>query len=136
MASMSQIPVGTRGSFELLVGAEHLANRFKDSTLPAVLATPVMILLMENAALNAIKPYLARGQTALGTRVDVMHLAATPIGRTVIAEAEVTGVDGRRIEFVVRAFDGSEQIGTGTHQRMLIDMERFNERLKAKSGAG
>jgi fluoroacetyl-CoA thioesterase len=133
---MSSIPIGARGSFQLAVAAEHLANRFKDSTLPPVLATPVMILLMENAALNAIKPYLAPGQTALGTRVDVMHLAATPIGRTVIAEAEVTGVDGRRIEFTVRAFDGAEQIGAGTHQRALIDVDRFNERLKAKSGTG
>jgi fluoroacetyl-CoA thioesterase len=133
---MSQIPVGARGTFELVVRAEHLANRFKDTTLPAVLATPVMILLMENAALNAIKPYLATGQTALGTRVDVEHLAATPIGRLVIAQAEVTGVDGRRIAFAVKAFDGSEQIGAGTHQRALIDVERFNERLKAKSAAG
>ena len=133
---MSTIPVGARGSFELVVRAEHLANRFKDSTLPAVLATPVMILVMENAALNAIKPYLAAGQTALGTRVDVEHLAATPIGRTVIGEAEVTGVDGRRIEFTVRVFDGSEQIGAGTHQRTLIELDRFNERLKAKFGAG
>lgn len=133
---MSTIPVGARGSFELIVRAEHLANRFKDSTLPAVLATPVMILVMENAALNAIKPYLAAGQSALGTRVDVEHLAATPIGRTVIGEAEVTGVDGRRIEFTVRVFDGSEQIGAGTHQRTLIELDRFNERLKAKFGAG
>jgi fluoroacetyl-CoA thioesterase len=133
---MSTIPVGARGSFELVVRAEHLANRFKDSTLPAVLATPVMILVMENAALNAIKPYLATGQSALGTRVDVEHLAATPMGRTVIGEAEVTGVDGRRIEFTVRAFDGSEQIGAGTHQRTLIELDRFNERLKAKFGAG
>ncbi|HEX4598979.1 MAG TPA: thioesterase family protein [Burkholderiaceae bacterium] len=133
---MSSIPIGARGSFQLVVAAEHLANRFKDATLPAVLATPVMILLMENAALNAIKPYLAPGQTALGTRVDVMHLAATPIGRTVIAEAEVTGVDGRRIELTVRAFDGAEQIGAGTHQRTLIDLDRFNEQLKAKSATG
>ncbi len=136
MASMSGIPVGARGSFELVVRAEHLANRFKDATLPAVLATPVMILVMENAALNAIKPYLAAGQSALGTRVDVAHLAATPIGRTVVGEAEVTGVDGRRIEFAVRVFDGTEQIGAGTHQRTLIELDRFNERLTAKLGAG
>lgn len=136
MASMSGIPIGARGSFELVVGAEHLANRFKDASLPPVLATPVMILVMENAALNAIKPHLAAGQSALGTRVDVVHLAATPIGRTVIGEAEVTGVDGRRIEFVVRAFDGAEQVGAGTHQRTLIELDRFNERLKAKLGAG
>jgi len=132
---MSQIPIGARGTFELVVGADHLANRFKDATLPAVLATPVMIMAMENAALNAIKPYLEAGQSAVGSRVDVTHLAATPVGRKVRGEAEVTGVDGRRIEFEVRAFDGSEQIGTGTHQRMLIDMKRFNERLKAKAGS-
>jgi fluoroacetyl-CoA thioesterase len=132
---MSQIPIGARGTFELVVGVDHLANRFKDATLPAVLATPVMIMAMENAALNAIKPYLEAGQSAVGSRVDVTHLAATPVGRKVRGEAEVTGVDGRRIEFEVRAFDGSEQIGTGTHQRMLIDMKRFNERLKAKAGS-
>jgi fluoroacetyl-CoA thioesterase len=136
MVSTSGIPIGARGSFELVVRAEHLANRFKDATLPAVLATPMMILVMENAALNAIKPYLAPGQSALGTRVDIAHLAATPIGRTVIGEAEVTEVDGRRIEFAVRVFDGPEQVGAGTHQRTLIELERFNERLKAKLGAG
>jgi fluoroacetyl-CoA thioesterase len=136
MASISQIPIGARGSFELVVRADHLANRFKDASLPAVFATPMMILVMENAALNAIKPYLAPGQSALGTRVDIAHLAATPIGRTVIGEAEVTEVDGRRIEFAVRVFDGPEQIGAGTHQRTLIELARFNERLKAKFGAG
>lgn len=129
---MSQIPVGARGTFDLIVGAAQLANRFKDATLPAVLATPVMIMAMENAALNAIKPYLASGQSAVGTHVDVAHLAATPIGHKVTAEAEVTRVDGRRIDFTVRAFDGVEPIGSGTHQRMLIELARFNERLKAK----
>jgi fluoroacetyl-CoA thioesterase len=129
---MSQIPVGARGTFDLMVGAAQLANQFKDATLPAVLATPVMIMAMENAALNAIKPYLAPGQSAVGTHVDVAHLAATPIGHKVTAEAEVTRVDGRRIDFTVRAFDGVEPIGSGTHQRMLIELARFNERLKAK----
>jgi fluoroacetyl-CoA thioesterase len=133
---MSQIPVGARGTFELVVAAEHLANRFKDATLPSVLATPVMIMVMENAALNAIKPYLASGQSAVGTHVDVAHLAATPVGRKVSGEAEVTRVDGRRIDFAVRAFDGSEPIGAGTHQRMLIELVKFNERLHAKTGAG
>lgn len=132
---MSQIPVGARGTFDLVVGPEHLANRFKDAMLPAVLATPVMILTMENAALNALKPYLEPGQTAVGTRVDVAHLAATPVGRKVRAEAEVTRVEGRQIELSVRAFDGTEEIGAGTHQRSLIDIARFNERLAAKSRA-
>src|SRR5256885_11558663 len=90
---MASIPVGARGSFTLVVTAEHLANRFKDATLPPVLATPVMIMAMENAALNAIKPYLGAHESAVGTRVDVLHLAATPVGRQVVAGAKVTKVE-------------------------------------------
>ena len=131
---MQSIPIGTRGSFTLLVTPEHLANRFKDTMLPPVLATPVMIMVMENAALNAVKPYLAENESALGTRVDVRHLAATPAGRYVTGEAEVTGVDGRRIEFTLCATDGAELIGTGTHERVIIDVAKFSERLKLKSG--
>jgi predicted thioesterase len=91
---MKQIPLGTKGSFNLLVQPEHLANRFKDATLPPVLATPVMIMAMENAALNAVRPYLDPGESAVGTAVNVRHLAATPLGRLVTAEAEVTKVEG------------------------------------------
>ena len=131
---MPTIPTGAKGSFTLVVAAEHLASRFKDATLPPVLATPVMIMVMENAALNALKPYLAAGETALGTRVDVKHLAATPVGRRVTGEAEVLKVDGRRIEFAIRATDGAETIGVGTHERVLIDLAKFTERLNAKAG--
>jgi len=130
---MQSIPEGVKGSFSLSVTPDHLANRFKDATLPPVLATPVMIMVMENAALNAIKPYLDAGESALGTRVDVRHLAATPAGRRVTGEAEVTKVDGRRIEFRIRATDGTEEIGVGTHERMVIDLAKFSERMKAKS---
>src|ERR1700682_5641793 len=111
---MQSIPVGVTGSFSLVVMPDHLASRFKDVTLPPVLATPVMIMVMENAALNAIKPYLDAGESALGTHVDVRHLAATPVGRHVTAEARVTHVEGRRIEFAVRATDGDDEIGVGT----------------------
>src|SRR5436305_5622323 len=131
---MRDVPVGTKGSFTLLVSPEHLANRFKDAMLPPVLATPVMIMVMENAALNAMKPYFEPGESALGTRVDVRHLAATPVGRVVTGEAEIVKVDGRRLEFTIRALDGAEVIGTGTHERMIIDLARFSERLKGKSG--
>src|SRR3989475_10574348 len=131
---MRPIPVGAKGSFTLLVQPEHLANRFKDTMLPPVFATPVMIMVMENAALNAIKPYLDTGESALGTRVDVRHLAATPAGRRVTGEAEVTKVDGRRIEFSIRAMDGTEEIGIGAHERMVIDLAKFSERMKAKLG--
>src|ERR1700692_5123594 len=100
---MQSIPVGVTGSFSLVVMPDHLASRFKDVTLPPVLATPVMIMLMENAALNAIKPYLDAGESALGTRVDVRHLAVTPAGRRIHGEAKVTKADGRRIALSIRA---------------------------------
>jgi fluoroacetyl-CoA thioesterase len=131
---MQSIPVGAKGSFSLVVMPDHLANRFKDVTLPPVLATPVMIMVMENAALNAIKPYLDAGESALGTHVDVRHLAATPVGRTVVGEAKVTSVDGRRIKFLIRATDGSEEIGAGTHERMVVQLARLSERMKTKFG--
>ena len=129
---MRTIPIGTQGSFAIVVAPEHLANQFKDATLPAVLATPVMIMAMENAALNAIKPYFEAGESAVGTRVDVSHLAATPVGRRVVALAEVTNVAGRHIVFSVRAVDGSEEIGRGTHARVVIDLAKFSEHLASK----
>jgi len=126
------IPTGAKGSFTMVVTSEHLANRFKDATLPAVLSTPVMIMAMENAALEAIKPYFEAGESAVGTRVDVTHLAATPVGRRIVAYAEVTGTSGRHVEFRVQAMDGTEEIGRGTHGRVVIDFARFTERLAAK----
>ena len=129
---MRTVPSGAQGSFAIDVLPQHLANRFKDATLPAVLATPVMIMAMENAALNAIKPYFEAGESAVGTRVDVRHVAATPMGRRVVAFAEVTNVVGRHIEFRVRAIDGSEEIGRGTHGRVVIDLAKFSEHLAVK----
>lgn len=131
---MQPIPIGATGSFSLLVMPDHLASRFKDVTLPQILATPVMIMVMENAALNAIKPYLDAGETALGTRVDVRHLSATPAGRRVTGEANVTKVQGRHIEFSIRATDGNEEIGVGTHERVVVELSKLSERMKAKFG--
>lgn len=131
---MQRMLLGAKGSFSLIVTQDHLANRFKDTMLPPVLATPVMIMVMENAALNAMKPYLDAGETAVGTRVDVRHLSATPAGRRVTGEAEVTRIDGRRIEFTIRATEGAEVIGQGTHERAIIDLARFSQQLKSKFG--
>jgi len=128
------MPLGARGAFSLIVTDEHLANRFKDAMLPPVLATPVMIMVMENAALNAMKPFLDAGETALGTRVDVRHVSATPAGRRVTGEAEVTRIDGRRVEFAIRATDGAEVIGMGTHERVIINLAKFSDQLKSKFG--
>jgi fluoroacetyl-CoA thioesterase len=130
---MRQIPLGTKGTFTLGVRPEHLADRFKDTMLPQVLATPVMIMAIENAALNAIKPFLDAGESAVGTEVDIRHLAATPVGHTIRAEAEVIETAGRRIMFKVSARDQTEEIGGGTHQRMVIDLQSFNQRLAKKN---
>ena len=130
---MRQIPLGTRGTSTLRVQPEHLANRFKDALLPQVFATPMMILVMENAALDAIRPYLDAGESAVGTAIDVKHIAATPLGHDVRATAEVVNIEGRRVDFKVSASDGIEEIGHGTHQRIVIDLRSFNERLAKKS---
>jgi len=111
---MRQIPLGTKGTFTLRVLPEHLANRFKDAMLPQVLATPVMILIMENAALSAIRPFLDMGESAVGTAINVRHLAATPVGHDVRAEAEVVKVEGRLIEFKVSASDATAGLIIGT----------------------
>src|SRR5271156_6080099 len=129
---MRQIPLGTKATFTLHVLPEHLANRFKDAMLPQVLATPVMIMVMENAALNALKPVLEGDESAVGTEIDVRHLAATPVGHDVRAEAEVIEAAGKRILFKVSARDETEEIGTGTHQRVVIDLKSFNARLARK----
>ena len=129
---MHAIPLGAKGSFTLVVAPEHLANRFKDAMLPPVLATPIMVLVMENAALNAVRAYLEPGESALGTVVDVRHLAATPVGQHVTAEAEVTELDGRRIVFAVTAHDEVEEIGRGIHERMVVDLHRLTQRLDGK----
>src|SRR5205809_779532 len=129
---MRTIPKGAQGSFAIIVSPEHLANRFKDATLPAVLSTPIMIMAMENAALNAMKPYFEAGESAVGTRVEVSHLAATPVGRRITAFAEVTATAGSLVEFRVWARDQVGEIGTGTHARIVIDLDKFSQRLATK----
>ena len=94
-----------------------------------------MIMVMENAALNAIKQYLDPGESAVGTRVDVRHLAATPAGMHVVGEAHVTKVDGSHIEFAVHCRDAVEEIGRGTHERMIVDVARLAKRLSSKASS-
>ena len=129
---MRQIPIGAKGTYTLRVTPADLANQFKDAMLPQVFATPMMIRAMENAALNAIRGYLDPGESAVGTAVNIRHLAATPVGHDVTAEAEVTGVDGRNVMFKVTARDEKEEIGSGTHERAVIDLQRLDARLATK----
>lgn len=129
---MRAIPVGAKGTFKLMVRPSDLANQFKDAALPPVFATPMMVTAMENAALNAVRDYLDAGESAVGTLVNVRHLAATPSGVMVTADAVVTKVDGRRIWFDVVARDEREEIGKGTHERMVVDMARIAAKLDEK----
>jgi fluoroacetyl-CoA thioesterase len=128
---MKPVPVGAKGKFEQAVETRHLASEL-DSSLAAVLSTPTMVAMMEQAAIEAIKPFLDAGESSVGMSIEVSHTAATPPGHRARAEAEVTKVEGRRLEFSVRAFDDVEQIGSGTHRRAVIDAAKFNDRLKAK----
>ena len=128
---MKPVPVGAKGKFEQAVETRHLASEL-DSSLAAVLSTPTMVAMMEQAAINAIKPFLDDGESSVGMTIEVSHTAATPPDHRARAEAEVTKVEGRRLEFSVRAFDDVEQIGSGTHRRAVIDAAKFNDRLKTK----
>ncbi len=100
-----------------------------------VLATPEMIRLIEQTAIQAVQPHLGPGQTTVGTRVDVAHLAATPEGMTVTITVELTAVDRRRLTFRVEVHDEVEKVGEGTHERFIIDREQRAPRLRAKLDA-
>lgn len=128
---LSAVRPGLAGSSELIVGPEHTAPRV-GSGLIAVLATPVMINVIEAAALAAVEHLLPAGHQSLGIHLDVGHFAATPVGLKVTATAEVTAVEGRTITFKVEARDDREVIGGGTHQRVVVNVARFDARVQKK----
>ncbi len=111
------------------------AIRFLGPEVPPSLATRSMIWWMEFTCRDAVLPHLETGQDTVGTRVNIAHLAATPLGHEVTYRANVTAVDGRRLTFEVEAKDGDELVGQGTHERFVIDVERFAAGLKRKFGA-
>jgi fluoroacetyl-CoA thioesterase len=129
--ALSAIRPGLTGSAELTVAPEHTAARVGSGQI-AVLATPVMINLIEAAALAAVEHLLPEGHQSLGIRLDVSHTAATPVGLRVAAAAEVVAVDGRTITFRVEARDEREVIGGGTHQRVVVNVARFDARVQRK----
>lgn len=100
-----------------------------------VFATPAMIGLMENAALKSVDPLLDPGFTTVGTKVDVLHTAATPVGMTVTAKTELQEVDGKRLVFKVEAYDDKELVGKGTHERFIVPEEKFLARAAAKKNS-
>jgi fluoroacetyl-CoA thioesterase len=128
---LDRIKPGLSGTAELVVGPEHTAP-FVGSGRIAVLATPVMINVIEAAALAAVEHLLPTGHQSLGIHLDVSHVAATPVGLRVTATAEVLRVAGRTITFRVEARDEFEEIGGGTHQRVVVSVSRFDERVQRK----
>jgi predicted thioesterase len=131
MLDLSRVTPGLTGTAELVVAPEHTAP-FVGSGRIAVLATPVMINLIEAAALGAVEHLLPAGHQSLGIHLDVRHTAATPVGLRVSASAVVTRIEGRTITFAVEARDERETIGGGTHERVVVSVARFDERVQRK----
>ena len=127
------IEIGMKGRAETVVTQDNTAQAVGSGLVP-VFATPYMIALMEGAAVNAVQAQLAPDEGTVGTRLDVTHDAATPIGLKVWAEAEVTAAEGRKITFTVTAYDEAGKIGGGSHERFIIKTEKFLARAQAKSG--
>ena len=130
---MDALKPGLKGSATLVVGEEHTAPRIGSGRVH-VLATPVMINLFEAAALDAIERLLPPGHQSLGTVLNVRHIAATPVGMRVTASAEVVAVEGRTVRFRVEAHDERELIGDGAHERVVVNVAKFDQRIQKKLG--
>jgi predicted thioesterase len=124
---------GVRAEAQHRVVSQNLLSSILPSA-PPVFATPWMLCVMETAAAQAIAPHLDAAEASVGYGFDFQHLAPTPAGMTVVATAEVTKVDGNMVTLSIEARDDQEVIGRGTHVRAVIDVERFNRRIKRKSG--
>ena len=118
------LTIGLKGRADDVVNDRNTAQAACSGALP-VFGTPFMCALMEKAAWTSIAPYLAEGESTVGTKLNVAHMSATPMGMKVWAESEVTLVDGKRIELTVSAYDEKGLIGQGTHERFIVADERF-----------
>jgi fluoroacetyl-CoA thioesterase len=133
VTDLATLRPGLEGHAELVVGEEHTAPRIGSGRV-RVLATPVMINLMEAAALDAAENLIPAGHQSLGIKLDVRHIAATPVGMRVRATARLVSVEGRTLTFQVEAHDDKDLIGDGTHQRLVVNVARFDQRVQAKLG--
>jgi predicted thioesterase len=125
------LEIGLKGRADTLVTENNTASAVGSGLVP-VFATPYMIALMENAAVNAVLPALAEDEGTVGTQLNVAHSAATPVGMKVWAEATLTAVEGKKLSFDVVAFDECGEIGRGTHERFIIKPEKFLAKCQAK----
>jgi len=126
------LQTGILGKASVSVNDKNTAAAMKSGLLP-VFATPMMVALMEDAAMQSVQPYLLEGQSTVGTLVNVKHISATPEGMTVTAQSELIEIDGRRLVFSVSAHDDAGFVGEGTHERFIIDAARFTEKTIAKA---
>ena len=131
MKPLANLHAGLVGSTEIVVGPEHTAPHVGSGKVP-VLATPVVVNLLEAAALAAVEHLLPEGMQSLGIRLDVRHFAATPVGMRVRAEAELVRIDGRSLDFRLYARDEIEPISEGSHERVVVTVARFDQRMEAK----
>ncbi len=122
---------GIKGKQECIVSYQQTAEYISSGLLP-VFATPCMIQLMESTARQSVEPYLTEGQSTVGTSVNIRHLASTFVGCTVTCESELVEIDRRRLVFSVKVYDSKELLGEGTHERFIIDNEKFLARLDVK----
>jgi fluoroacetyl-CoA thioesterase len=127
---MGNPAIGARGVATAKVTAENTALALGSGDVP-VFGTPALVALMEQAAVLALAGGLEPGETTVGTRLEIAHLAATPVGAAVRAEAELVAVEGRKLTFAVAAFDDRQKIGEGRHQRMRVARDRFLGKLAA-----
>ncbi len=128
---MAELTIGIKNSKEMIVTKELCADAWGSGGL-TVYATPAMIALMEQTAWASVEPFMEEGRSTVGTRLDVAHLSASPVGAHITAESELIEIDGRRLVFKVSASDDAGPIGEGTHERFIINTEKFMARTEAK----
>jgi predicted thioesterase len=128
-----ELKPGLSGTAEIVVGTRDTAPHVGSGKI-GVLATPIMVNLMEAAALQAVERLMPPGHQTVGTHLDVKHFAATPVGLRVRAVAELVKVEGRTLTFRLHAADDREAIGEGVHERLIINVERFDQRMQKKLG--
>ena len=128
-----ELKPGLTGTAGIVVSARDTAPHVGSGKI-GVLATPIMVNLMEAAALQAVERFMPQGYQTVGTHLDVKHFAATPVGLRVNAHAELVRVEGRTLTFRIHADDEREKIGEGVHERLIINVERFDQRMQKKLG--
>ncbi len=128
---LDELKPGLNATVEIVVGTRDTAAHVGSGKI-GVLATPILVTLLESAALQAVERFMPPGQQTVGTRLDIAHTAATPVGMRVRAHAELVAVDGRKLTFKLNAEDEVEAIGGGTHERLIISVDRFDQRMQKK----